>query len=439
MDAAAFFRNLGKRLREAEKNSESFQKNDAEHAGRVAEYVVCRELSERMSGTGWELRDNIRVPDPASRRRREIDFVITAPDRAIVVELKNWTGEVLLSEDGHVIQKRRYGKEPIDHGPLFDDLRDRVETLRLHHATFKRETVRIDAFVVFYDERGNLTLDISMTSRPDVVAFEKLLKGMPSQATEQSLLKRVLLGLMAIFGFEQAESGATKAKPSNAIAALRETLADLGSWDILALNGGRVLFGDILPETGNSLPVLKSGLFDRRKTVAVSLEVDRSRLLALFREPDEYAVAKTEGADGSVKDWRIKTDTAIFFHPAGQAEPEVFEVRNLLRMEYGYREKPRYAFEFGELEPGRLMIGKVKGFHQVGVFVDIGLRDENGTPRDALVPQKAMEEASTALRDMFIKGGRVLVRIENLSERSRRIFLSPIDASSAMTLSGVAG
>ncbi len=431
MDAAAFFANLRKRLQEAGKNSESFQKDDAEHAGRVAEYVVRSELSERMDGTAWELRDNIRAPDPALRRRREIDFVITAPDRAIVVELKNWTGEVLLSEDGHVIQKRRYGKEPIDHGPLFDDLRDRVETLRLHHASFGRDEARIDAFVVFYDERDSLRLDISVASRPDVVTYEKLLKAMPSQAMEPSVLKRVLLGLMAIFGFDQAENGATKAKPSKAIALFRETLADLGSWDVLALNGGRVIFGDILPETGGSLPVLKSGLFDRRKTLAISLEVDRSRLLALFRTPDEYALAKTQGADGSLKDWRIKTDMAIFFHPAGQAEPEAFEVRNLTGMEYGYREKPRYAFDFGELELGRLMVGKVKGVHHVGVFVDIGLRDENGKPKDALVPKKVKDEASEALREMFKKGARVLVRIENLSEQNRQVFLSPIDASPA--------
>ena len=248
-------------------------------------------------------------------------------------------------------------------------------------------------------------------------------------ATEPSLLKRVLLGLMAIFGFDQAENGATKTKPSKAIASFRETLADLGSWDVLALNGGRVLFGDILPETGGALPALKSGLFDRRKTVEISLEVDRNRLLALFRESDEYAVAKVQEAGGSVKDWRIKIDMAIFFHAAGQAEPEAFEVRNLLRMEYGYREKPRYAFDFDDLEPGRLMVGKVKGAHQVGVFVDIGLRDENGKPKDALVPKKTMEEASAALREMFKKGARVLVRIENLSERNRRVFLSPIDAS----------
>lgn len=429
MDVAAFLGGMGKRLQLAGRNAESFQKDEAEHAGRIAEYVVCRELSERMSGTGWELRDNIRVPDPSSRRRRELDFVITAPDRAIVVELKNWTGEVLLSEDRHVIQKRRHGKESVDHGPLFDDLRDRVETLKLHHASFKRDAARIDSFVVFYDGYGNLTLDTSMASRPDVIAYEKLLKGMPSQATEPSLLKRVLLGLMTVLGFVQVENGATNVKPSKAIAELRETLANLGSWDVLALNGGRVLLGDILPETGGSLPDLKSGLFDRREIVALSLKVDRSRLLALFREPDEFAVAEAKARDGTVKECLIKTDIPIYFHPAGQAEPEMFEVRNLLMMEFGYREKPRYIFDFGELERGRLMVGKVKGVHKVGIFVDIGLREENGTTRDALVPQKVMEEASAALRNMFTKGARVLVRIDSLSERGRRVFLSPIDTS----------
>lgn len=431
MDAVAFFGNLGKRLSEASKNSESFQKDDAEHAGRVAEYVVRQELSERMDGTGWELRDNIRVPDPASRHRREIDFVITTPDRGIVVELKNWTGDVLLSDGGHVIQRRRYGKEPIDHGPLFEDLRERVETLRLHHASFGREGVIIDAFVVFYDERGNLKLDESVASRPDVVTYEKLLKAVPSQAAESSLLKRVLLGLMVIFGFGSAECGATQTKPSKAIASFRETLADLGSWDVLALNGGRVVFGDILPETGGSLPVLKSDLFDRRKTVAILFEVDRSRMLALFREPDDFAVAKAQGADGSVTNWQIKTNTEIFVHPAGQAEPEAFEVRNLLRIEYGYREKPRYTFDFGDLQLGKLMVGKVKGLHHVGIFVDIGLRDENGKSKDALIPTKTLDEVSAVLRGMLKKGARVLVRIENLSERNRRVFLAPVDASPA--------
>lgn len=429
MDAIGLIGNLGKRLREAAKNSETFPNDDAEHAGRVAEYVVRHELSERMAGTGWELRDNIRVPDPASRRRREIDFVITALDRAIVVELKHWSGEVLVTPEGNVIQNRRYGKGPIVHGPLFSDLKDKAETLRLHNASFGRKHVPIDTFVVFYDGKGNLRLDASVAKRPDVVTYDKLLKAMPSQESEPSLLKRVLLGLMSLFGFDQADPANKRSMPTDAIASFRETLADLGSWDVLAMNGGRLLVGDILSETGGSQPALRNGLFDRRKTVSISLEVDRSRLLALFRDPDEYAMAKARGSDGTVGDWRIRTDTAVFFHPAGQADPEAFEVRNLLGMEYGYREKPRYAFGFADLETGMLMVGKVKGLHQVGVFIDICFRDEEGRSKDALVSRKAMDEAAESLREKFRKGARVLVRIDGLSERNHRVFLAPVDAS----------
>lgn len=111
---------LAERLAAALKHQRAFDDDPTRQAGREAERQAGEALAVRLAGTGWQIHAGRRVPDPETRQRREIDFVITSPTEAIVVELKNWSGTVRM-EGREVVQERRGQLGVVRHGPLFDD------------------------------------------------------------------------------------------------------------------------------------------------------------------------------------------------------------------------------------------------------------------------------------------------------------------------------
>lgn len=432
------FSGIWRRLDEAKKNGEIFPLDGDSDAGRAAEETVERELAQRMAGTGWQLRSNVRVPDAPARRRREIDFVITSPDRVIVLELKNWSGEVALDDYGSLLQHRRYERGTVNHGKLFDDVQERAEVLRMHHLSRGGVPVKVDALVVFFDEYGNLDLHADVAARPDVVTYEKLMEAMPSEGPESSFLERILLGVLTLLGYDTPEKEQRSDKPSDNIASFRQTIAVLGTWDVLVLHGGRRCYGDLLNVEEVDAPTVQEQLLNRITTSAVSFHVDRSRWLAVVREPDAFATAKAEGRDGQATAWQVGTSTPIVFHSPKQVKPIRYEVRNVERLEYGYTEKPKLIDRFDDMSVGMTLVGKVSGSRADGIFVNIGWR-EAGKPRDAWIPASALAQMPLATRDVLRKDARVLVRIERLLEREQRVFLTLIDVSAPRRLEGAAG
>lgn len=395
---------------EASRNAQEHLEDPKRAAGRRAEYEVTRELGKRLDGTGWEVKANIRVPDPTQQRRREIDFVITSPTSAVIVELKYWTGSVSLDENENVIQAPRREGAPINHGRLFADVAERVDILCLHHASLGGSVVPIKGYVVFYDVSGKLKLAPSVAERGDVITYSQLLSTLPEADEAASTLQRILFALLHFFGFREKKKR-TKQDPSPEIASLRKSLDTLGSWDVVELNGGKVLLGDILSKVdgASDAPCLDRSRFGR-----LEFEIDRSRLKALFRQPAPQAKIRGLARDGSWSEWSLSTAAVIDIHEAGQRVVTRQELRSLKRLEFGYSTRPDFHFRFSDLFEGRLLVGTIQSTYRGNIFVDVGLRDAAGRRRDAFVKQAAKWGDNSV-------GRRVLVRVEQLIKTGEKV------------------
>lgn len=403
-------------------NSESFKADPADAAGRAAERRVSMDLTKRLTNTGWEFRDNVRVPDPTQRRQRELDFVITSPEEVIIIELKNWSGRIEFGNDESVIQHRRYEKGEENHGPLFADLQERVEVMRLHHCSKGREPVTIRGFVVFFND--NLEVSEEIVQRADVLTYAKLLNFMPPLEEEPSFLRRILLAIMKFFGAQQKTSSKREpAVPSTGIIGFRETVAELGSWDIIDLYGGGYVIGDIQESaaSGNA----EVDMLDRLLVRSLEMDIDRSFFFALFREP--AACVQITKWDGCSQAREIVSGLPIRIRPAGSKEVAEYQVRNIVRLWFGYKRRPCFSYSYDELCEGMLVIGKVRGLKDFGVFVDIGLRGDDGQPRDVL----ASSRGRLIAKRVPPLGTRVLVRIEKLVKATERVFVEILEPQMA--------
>lgn len=432
-------------LKQAEINSKIFEEDAKDSAGREAERIVARDLRPRLAGTGWELVQNIRVPDPAMRRQRELDFIITAPDRVVVIELKRWSGKVHMSGD-EVIQERRNG-ELKNHGPLFEDLADRVQLLRHRHLAAKRDSVRMEGLVVFYDDRGRLILSDDIAARPDVVDYARMMDNIPQGSpildppskTEASFLAKVLGGILAMLG-QTSEPPAADAPrppaPSWAIMDFRRTLAELGTWDVIELYGGKMVYGDLLDVTGTQHPAFQATLFNRAATARVEIKSARNPLQILFAGLDGQVRATAVARNGFSGDWRVPPDLPIVVQAAGQATSEAYPAGSVLSIEFGYEKKPMTRLLFGELAVGMLLSGKVKFFGKRGAFVNVGIETAQGKRRDALArpagPGRDSLTVEQAEAWRGVKpGARVLVRVKSLDLGGKLAEIDIVDVGQA--------
>ncbi len=278
---------LAERLAAARLNAKRFPPDAQGDAGREAEYDVSFTLRQRLRGTSWRVHHGLRVQGP--RGRREIDFVLTTPDVGVVVELKNWAGEVFL-EDGHLIQRRRPPRAPVDHGAVFEQLSHKLDLL----AAFHDGDVELQALVVFYNHR--LRMPNEVRAREDVTTFTQLLDELPKRGGPE---------------------------PTPEIVALRETLDGIGGWDVLSLHGGRVAFGDLR----------QSPVGDRGRDLGVEVHADTGAFMAVFRAPRvRVSVIRRDGSRVRVE---ADPNAEVAFRPAGQRNPIRVALRHVRSIEFG--------------------------------------------------------------------------------------------------------
>lgn len=321
---------LVQRLAAAREHQRVFHDDPTRQAGREAERQAGEALAVRLAGTGWQIHAGRRVPDPATRQRRELDFVITSPTEAVVVELKNWSGTVRM-EGREVVQERRGQHGVVRHGALFDDLAERARVLVRHHVAAGRPACPVRSLVAFHNPRVNLAREVA--SRKDVQSFAALVGGMPAGA---SGLERALQAVFRSLGFT-ANAHATV---SPAVKGLRETLEALGTWDLVRVHGGRILAGDVLDRHGRDLTHALGPCADRAHVRRIEMEVGRSILAALFRSPPRRAHIYLR--DGSRRVQDVPGDGVLRVQPAGSREQETIALHHVVSIDYGYATYPAY-------------------------------------------------------------------------------------------------
>lgn len=322
---------LAERLAMAREHQRTFDDDPTRRAGREAERKAGEMLAMRLAGTGWQIHAGRRVPDPATRQRRELDFVITTPTEAVVVELKNWSGTVSM-QGREVVQERRGQQGVVRHGPLFDELAERTRVLLRHHTTMGRPSCPIRSLVAFHNPRVKLARNVA--SRDEVVAFEALLGNMPAGA---SGVEPALHAIFRILGFTTTNA---PQRGSPSINALRNTLDELGTWDLVRIHGGRAILGDVMDRHDRQFVHALGPGADRAHVRRIEMEVGRSIVAAIFRSPPRRA--RIFLRDGTMRVHDVPGDGVFRVQSAGSRDGETIALHHVTSIDFGYAMYPEY-------------------------------------------------------------------------------------------------
>lgn len=288
--------------------------------GRRAELHVEAMLARRLRDTPYDYFAGLRVPHRG--RRREIDFVVTAPGRLWVVELKNWSGFVGLDNKGNVVQHRSGGRGVVEHGRLMTDLNDKERALKKHLGRPLDEVPDLRSMLVFYDR--NVQLDeriVQADENIEVMRLPRLISMLPAPP-DQGLFSRIWA---ALFGSSNERKGLPALQP--AVRAALDELVQLGTWDLLALHGGQIVSGDLVDASADELN-------DRDRFDQLNVDVPRG-LLDIFRSDLHIEVTGLQ-RNGDHTDFRYDFDETIRFHCAGDKKPKTFNLRDVEAISFGY-------------------------------------------------------------------------------------------------------
>lgn len=394
------------RVKEAWRNDKEFHDTGDMVAGREAEYEVRKLINRRIHGTGWRVFSSIRVPDQNKKVRREFDFVITAPDRAYMLELKNWSGSIELVGDV-MVQHRRYDAGTIDHGPLLQDVEYRARLLA-SLVDNQSSQINVIPILVFYND--NLDIPDDIRAHPSVITYTDLKGLLPAPSElDVGLIEAILVYL----GLRETRELPEPPASEGAIMELQRALENLGTWDVLEFNGSKISFGDVISRTQTDHRFAGKSITDRASVASIDLSVPRSIISAIFSEPS-YSL-ELSCRDRTSVSVSFPQDSFIYFQPAGAKEPEKVFLRSLKRIEFGYITKHIVRYGWNDLTNGLLINGKVKS-----VVVGLGVFLEAGAPVDAFIHESEFKGVSVELPS---EGDCLEARVKYVNKNRQRLAL----------------
>lgn len=322
------------RFRQVTENRRRFDPDASMHAGEAAELQLLQELEARIKAAGkydsWRVWRGVRVPH--QKRHTEIDFILATDTRVYLLEMKNWSGQLEIDGDD-LLQIRRYDGGIVRHGDLMRLMRRREEALRTWAEQTMRKAPPIERRILFHNPRLTMSTRVrayfgsSIASTSEWLAELAQTEGLHAASATSSFWSRLWRKPMA--------RAVLSASPE--MQRFHRSLDELGSWDRLDFEGGRVRMGDILPH-GDLIDFgegIRAQLSERRRCLGLDIEAPQSYLRALWQS-DQRAHVTLLLRDGSASTQRVPLDAMIKFHAAGQASPELIPVRHLRHVRFGY-------------------------------------------------------------------------------------------------------
>ncbi|MEO6812162.1 MAG: nuclease-related domain-containing protein, partial [Isosphaeraceae bacterium] len=188
-----------------------------------------------------------RIPSNRQGRRREIDLIACTPTLIQLIEVKNWSGRLVIQNNAWR-QVRRNG-EVVDHGDLIGEnllKRDAViEYLADHGLNLDDKTIQDQIVPKVIFTNPGLELSPEVEARPDVITRRELVDYL-KQPSQPSLARRLIafcLGQGAGATNRRVNPGRIPAAQYHQIVAL---LSETETWDELHLHGTRILHGDLI-------------------------------------------------------------------------------------------------------------------------------------------------------------------------------------------------
>lgn len=326
--------NLWERIQRLRQSRQIFEGHAADRAGRAAENLFFAQVSERLRGSGYRVWHGVRVP--AQGRRREIDIVITSLEEVFLIELKNWSGQLVLNGE-EVVQIRTNQQQPVNHGRLFHDVAVREQALQTWHWERTRTKLPMTSLVVFCNPRLRIEDQVLKKFGKVMCSASEFVAALPEPVpvvAPTSFIDRIL-------GKPAQRTAIAEPKASADIVRFHETMEGLGSWDSVRLHGGALLNGDS-KDRGEWISIDgangdKLRTYDRQRIRAIDVYVNRA-WWHVFQPVDTLELTLFL-RDGSIGTAKVPYATTLKFQPAGSPEPEEIPLVHIERLDFGYIKK----------------------------------------------------------------------------------------------------
>jgi len=351
--------------------------------------------------------ENIRIPDPSTKRgKKEVDVVLVTKSAIVLIEVKNWKGKIETYEDENgetdIYQADRSPK------PVLSLIRRKCEVLkRMAASRFSDFAGEVFPLVVLANKGGEPNQKInSMTSVCS-------LHGKPNRSGKE--LHKAINSLLE--GLEPAEN--------NHIERMVQMLKSFGTWDSIHFEGGGKEVGDFsrIPQE-----------WDRFDVESVDIEVIGGRLMTLIRGP-KISVTKNK-RDGSHDSTTYEEGHEIGLYKAGDNEPTSIPLENLSRVEFGYSspvdwsralsgakvrsgesrgENPLSRFKKGQVVTGTVLAHFPKDSDRVtGILVELVSNQVNG-----LASTRRLDTSPEMIKFFYAVGKQIRVRIDRIRGRKK--------------------
>ena len=308
---------LASRIQAVKESQISQLQTIEESAGLEGEQIVanqCRKALKKL-GIRFKVLQSIRVPREGERGKYEIDLVIITAYGLIVIEVKHWGG-VLTARDQNWLQERldssKTLKNPLPH--LLKKKNSLIQWLKTKNAV-SVSAQDIHHLVVLSNPRVRYCNNIRQA--PDICTPEQL----------ESKLK-LLLGPI------RSKFWQPKPSPKLPFKAVVEFLYTLPTWDLIRLNGGRVVWGDI---TDMQISSSATNKVQRKYIKSLKIKAYRNYLDILFPPKAKIFFRHDRAAK-----YAISCDDYVIIKLAGQSQSEKIPLLHLTSIELGWEDLSYY-------------------------------------------------------------------------------------------------
>ena len=351
--------------------------------------------------------ENIRIPDPSTKRgKKEVDVVLVTNRAIVLIEVKNWKGKIEKYEDGNgesdIFQADRNPK------PVLSRIRGKCEVLkRMAASRFSDFAGEVFPLVVLANKGGEPNQKIS--SMTSVCS----LHGNPNRSTKE--LHKAIDSLLE--GLETAETHHTER--------MAQMLQSFGTWDSIHFDGGGKEVGDFsrIPQG-----------WDRSDVESVAIEVQGGRLMTLIRGPK--ITITTNKRDGSSHSTICEEGHEIGLYKAWDNELISIPLEHLSRVEFGYNSQVDWSrvlsdskapsgkskddrllsrFKKGQVVTGTVLAHLPKDSDRVtAILVELVSNQVNG-----IASTKRLDTSPEMIKFFYAVGKQIRVRIDRIRGRKK--------------------
>ena len=306
-------------------NTKNIKEDPGIVAGRQAEEFLQALIETNLKYKGSFCFLGKRIPSKKYKRRFEIDLIVLTKKHLHILEVKNWSGEVVQKGDKWIQIKR--GGERISHQNLtkHNTKKQMVIIDYLRSLNVKLKPSYFSQKVIFMNP--NIRIATEIASDPNIIPIQKLDRYLSSQkgtGGAENFIHSIIDFCIDSEKSAVVLDGLFNSMNKSDFQTTRKALSDLKTWDKVVFNGGRIATGDCLKlQTFNKTINMKSLPAGTQCKVVWNRSKFGGLLQALLTKVHLGRIKLPSG-------WLpLKTDDVVKFHFAGEKKPRDILMRDV--------------------------------------------------------------------------------------------------------------